>query len=164
MSPSSKSKHDTTVIKCRKHLKHKQSPGVCSLCLRDKLSQLAAISSSPLLFGNCKNNVLTKSRSLVSFVPRVRNQEGESKKKKWHVAPSGHQMALVRQAPVAPTLPGNGLQQMLFNSSKPNLYLAAGGLEQKQATSSPSLRTHLLQFCEDCGNDFEELSLHLMCS
>ena len=71
--------------------------------------------------------------------------EGESKKKKWHVAPSGHQMALVRQVPVAPTLPGNGLQQMLFNSSKPNLYLAAGGLEQKQATSSPSLRTHLLQ-------------------
>lgn len=131
--PSSKSKHDTTMIKCRKHPKHEQSPGVCSLCLRDKLSQLAAISSSSsrntldsccyssssslssyyssseasscsspvynkyrvtttdhqgkhslstLLFGSRKNNVLTKSRSLVSFVPRVRNQEGESKKKK----------------------------------------------------------------------------------
>ncbi|KAK9181439.1 hypothetical protein WN944_024576 [Citrus x changshan-huyou] len=103
MSPSSKSKHDTTVIKCRKHPKHKQSPGVCSLCLRDELSQLAAISSSPLLFGSRKNNVLTKSRSLVSFVPRVRNQEGESKKKKWHVAPSGHQMALVRQAKLGAT-------------------------------------------------------------
>ncbi|TKY74392.1 hypothetical protein E2542_SST03153 [Spatholobus suberectus] len=32
--------------RCKKHPKHRQSPGVCSLCLRDKLSQLSAASSS----------------------------------------------------------------------------------------------------------------------
>ncbi|KAK8572392.1 hypothetical protein V6N13_047991 [Hibiscus sabdariffa] len=31
---------------CRKHPKHRQSPGVCSLCLRDKLSRLPANSTS----------------------------------------------------------------------------------------------------------------------
>lgn len=122
------------MIKCKKHPKHKQSPGVCSLCLREKLSQLPSTSSSSsrnaldsccyssssslssyyssseasscssptynkyrvttatdhqgkhslstVLFGGRKNNVLTKSRSLMAFVPRVGNQEGESNKKK----------------------------------------------------------------------------------
>ncbi|XP_020202123.1 uncharacterized protein DDB_G0271670 [Cajanus cajan] len=32
--------------RCKKHPKHRQSPGVCSLCLRDKLSQLSTPSSS----------------------------------------------------------------------------------------------------------------------
>ncbi|CAL0319332.1 unnamed protein product [Lupinus luteus] len=32
--------------RCKKHLKHHQSPGVCSLCLKDKLSQLSSFSSS----------------------------------------------------------------------------------------------------------------------
>ncbi|KAH1125111.1 hypothetical protein AAZX31_06G096600 [Glycine max] len=31
---------------CKKHPKHRQSPGVCSLCLRDKLSQLSSACSS----------------------------------------------------------------------------------------------------------------------
>ncbi|KAB2093242.1 hypothetical protein E1A91_A02G086900v1 [Gossypium mustelinum] len=31
---------------CKKHPKHRQSPGVCSLCLREKLLQLSASSSS----------------------------------------------------------------------------------------------------------------------
>lgn len=30
---------------CKKHPKHRQSPGVCSLCLQEKLSQLSASSS-----------------------------------------------------------------------------------------------------------------------
>ncbi|KAK9187154.1 hypothetical protein WN944_018545 [Citrus x changshan-huyou] len=34
--------------------------------------------------------------------------EGESKKKKWPVAPSDHQMALVRRVPVAPKLGATG--------------------------------------------------------
>ncbi|KAE9609056.1 hypothetical protein Lal_00020373 [Lupinus albus] len=32
--------------RCKKHLKHHQSPGVCSLCLMDKLFQLSSSSSS----------------------------------------------------------------------------------------------------------------------
>ncbi|KAK8624210.1 hypothetical protein V6N13_065563 [Hibiscus sabdariffa] len=31
---------------CKKHPKHRQSPGVCSLCLKEKLSRLPASSSS----------------------------------------------------------------------------------------------------------------------
>ncbi|XP_022766398.1 uncharacterized protein LOC111311287 [Durio zibethinus] len=31
---------------CKRHPKHRQSPGVCSLCLREKLSQLSAHSRS----------------------------------------------------------------------------------------------------------------------
>ncbi|CAI9753251.1 unnamed protein product [Fraxinus pennsylvanica] len=31
---------------CKKHPKHRQSPGVCSICLREKLSQLSTNSSS----------------------------------------------------------------------------------------------------------------------
>ncbi|XP_039015568.1 uncharacterized protein LOC120145942 [Hibiscus syriacus] len=31
---------------CKRHPKHKQSPGVCSLCLADKLTQLSTHSSS----------------------------------------------------------------------------------------------------------------------
>ncbi|GLU16145.1 hypothetical protein SLE2022_325940 [Rubroshorea leprosula] len=30
---------------CKKHPKHRQSPGVCSLCLREKLSHLSTSSS-----------------------------------------------------------------------------------------------------------------------
>ncbi|XP_058781252.1 uncharacterized protein LOC131655386 [Vicia villosa] len=32
--------------RCKKHPKHVQSPGVCSLCLKDKLDQLSSSSSS----------------------------------------------------------------------------------------------------------------------
>ncbi|GMI78442.1 hypothetical protein HRI_001513500 [Hibiscus trionum] len=41
-----RSKPNDQAACCRKHPKHKQSPGVCSLCLRDKLSRLPANSSS----------------------------------------------------------------------------------------------------------------------
>ncbi|KAK3230945.1 hypothetical protein Dsin_002826 [Dipteronia sinensis] len=33
-------------LRCKKHPKHHQSPGVCSVCLREKLSQLSSCSSS----------------------------------------------------------------------------------------------------------------------
>lgn len=32
---------------CKKHPKHNQSPGVCSLCLREKLAQLSSSNSRP---------------------------------------------------------------------------------------------------------------------
>nr|XP_004490386.1 uncharacterized protein LOC101507869 [Cicer arietinum] len=36
--------------RCKKHPKHNQSPGVCSLCLREKLSQLSSFSSNNTTF------------------------------------------------------------------------------------------------------------------
>ncbi|THF99419.1 hypothetical protein TEA_025495 [Camellia sinensis var. sinensis] len=32
-------------VQCKKHLKHRQSPGVCSVCLSERLSQLSSPSS-----------------------------------------------------------------------------------------------------------------------
>ncbi|KAK7282832.1 hypothetical protein RIF29_11915 [Crotalaria pallida] len=48
--PSSHSSKDKDIVgwfkpnggRCKKHPKHNQSPGVCSLCLKDKLSQLSS--------------------------------------------------------------------------------------------------------------------------
>ncbi|KAK7311644.1 hypothetical protein RJT34_09916 [Clitoria ternatea] len=47
---------------CKKHPKHRQSPGVCSLCLRDKLSQLPSSSSN----SSTKTNTLSCDSSSVS--------------------------------------------------------------------------------------------------
>ncbi|BAT78497.1 uncharacterized protein LOC124845729 [Vigna umbellata] len=47
--------------RCKKHPKHRQSPGVCSLCLRDKLSQLS--SDSPSSSSSRKANSISSSPS-----------------------------------------------------------------------------------------------------
>ncbi|WVZ18850.1 hypothetical protein V8G54_006172 [Vigna mungo] len=47
--------------RCKKHPKHRQSPGVCSLCLRDKLSQLS--SDSPSSSSSRKTNSISSSPS-----------------------------------------------------------------------------------------------------
>ncbi|KAG6671973.1 hypothetical protein I3843_16G035400 [Carya illinoinensis] len=39
-------KSSKSVVKCKKHPKHRQSPGVCSRCLNEKLSQLSSSSCS----------------------------------------------------------------------------------------------------------------------
>jgi hypothetical protein len=44
--PYSKDKDNYKFGRCKKHPKHVQSPGVCSLCLKDKLDQLSTSSSS----------------------------------------------------------------------------------------------------------------------
>lgn len=48
ISSSSKSKSNSKhiIVGCRRHPKHIQSPGVCSICLREKLSHLSCPSSS----------------------------------------------------------------------------------------------------------------------
>ncbi|GAB4844995.1 hypothetical protein Ancab_038388 [Ancistrocladus abbreviatus] len=38
--------NNTTPPQCKKHPKHRQSPGVCSVCLTEKLSKLPATSSN----------------------------------------------------------------------------------------------------------------------
>ncbi|KAG9156082.1 hypothetical protein Leryth_020676 [Lithospermum erythrorhizon] len=45
MSGYIRSKSKTPPILCKKHPKHKQSPGVCAICLREKLNQLPSTSS-----------------------------------------------------------------------------------------------------------------------
>ncbi|XP_059455541.1 uncharacterized protein LOC132185774 [Corylus avellana] len=39
-------------LKCKKHPKHRQSPGVCSLCLTEKLSQLSSRRNSETTAGS----------------------------------------------------------------------------------------------------------------
>lgn len=56
-----RSKPDIT--KCRKHPKHRQSPGVCSICLREKLSNLSSNSS------RCTATTITSSSSSSSLSP-----------------------------------------------------------------------------------------------
>ncbi|XAR62132.1 hypothetical protein NMG60_11016766 [Bertholletia excelsa] len=93
--------------RCRKHPKHRQSPGVCSVCLRERLSQLSTTSSrggrggggaatagsssssslSPLSSDSSSSesspihySILTKSRT-VAFAPQRR--EGEKNRGFW---------------------------------------------------------------------------------
>ncbi|CAN4092418.1 unnamed protein product [Withania somnifera] len=91
----SKTKSNTIII-CKKHPKHKQNPGVCSVCLSEKLSLLSrsnttvitsscsssslsslssssdvsSCSSPPRYRTNSNNNVLMKSRSLALIMRR----------------------------------------------------------------------------------------------
>ncbi|KAK7351197.1 hypothetical protein VNO77_10476 [Canavalia gladiata] len=49
--------------RCKKHPKHRQSPGVCSLCLRDKLSQLSSSSRKPTSASSCISSSASSSLS-----------------------------------------------------------------------------------------------------
>ncbi|PQM38156.1 uncharacterized protein Pyn_14208 [Prunus yedoensis var. nudiflora] len=65
---SKKSKPD--IARCKKHPKHEQSPGVCSLCLREKLERLAqklaTYSGSPLLLRRTLSNTSPSTTSSLS--------------------------------------------------------------------------------------------------
>ncbi|KAG6598702.1 hypothetical protein SDJN03_08480, partial [Cucurbita argyrosperma subsp. sororia] len=50
--------------RCRKHPKHKQSPGVCSLCLREKLSNLTI--TKPVMAAETAASVSSSSLSSLS--------------------------------------------------------------------------------------------------
>lgn len=74
---SSKDKHTVGWFKppdgrCKKHSKHKQSPGVCSLCLREKLSRLSlpitssTASSYSLASTSCASSLSCSSSSACS--------------------------------------------------------------------------------------------------
>ncbi|XP_018857442.2 uncharacterized protein LOC109019578 [Juglans regia] len=54
-------KSSKSVVKCKKHPTHRQSPGVCSRCLNEKLSQLSSSSGSrrtsfPAGSGSCSSS------------------------------------------------------------------------------------------------------------
>ena len=69
--PSSKDKDTVGRFKpdgrCKKHPKHRQSPGVCSLCLRDKLVQLSASSSSRTTSATAGSSCSSSASSLSSY-------------------------------------------------------------------------------------------------
>lgn len=58
-----KSKSDT--IHCKKHPKHRQSPGVCSLCLKERLAKLSTSSSSRVYISTMES--YSSSSSLSSY-------------------------------------------------------------------------------------------------
>ncbi|KAG9132754.1 hypothetical protein Leryth_014030 [Lithospermum erythrorhizon] len=68
-----RSKSKTQVTTCKKHPKHEQSPGVCAVCLREKLNHLPA-SSSKITRG--KNNVASASTS--SYLSSLSSQESSN--------------------------------------------------------------------------------------
>ncbi|KAL9234292.1 hypothetical protein vseg_009177 [Gypsophila vaccaria] len=45
LSTRSNTKSNYNMVQCKKHPKHKQSPGVCSLCLGEKLSRVSSTCS-----------------------------------------------------------------------------------------------------------------------
>ncbi|GLT44850.1 hypothetical protein SLA2020_187250 [Shorea laevis] len=58
-------------IGCKKHPKHHQSPGVCSLCLREKLSQLStsrsrSIPKTRIIESSCSSSSLSSYSSSAS--------------------------------------------------------------------------------------------------
>ncbi|KAL5074916.1 hypothetical protein RYX36_013900 [Vicia faba] len=53
--------------RCKKHPKHVQSPGVCSLCLKDKLDQLSSSSSSSTSQNTNSASCSSSSSSLSSY-------------------------------------------------------------------------------------------------
>ncbi|PWA67867.1 hypothetical protein CTI12_AA313820 [Artemisia annua] len=59
-APSSSSK------KCKKHPKHEQSPGVCSLCLRDRLAKISKSSSRVIAYDSSCSSSSVSSVSSVS--------------------------------------------------------------------------------------------------
>lgn len=106
----SKSKSNAIII-CKKHPKHKQNPGVCSICLSEKLSVLSTSNTTTVTSSSCSSlsslssssdvsscssppryrtntNVLMKSRSLALIMRRKdggiileENSNGKKKKK-----------------------------------------------------------------------------------
>ncbi|WCJ24800.1 hypothetical protein M5689_006732 [Euphorbia peplus] len=74
------------VMSCKKHPKHKQSPGVCSICLSQKLSQVSSSSSSSsaALDSSCSSYLSSSSSSssCSSYASPVRynsnNKQGSS--------------------------------------------------------------------------------------
>ncbi|KAI3672520.1 hypothetical protein L6452_38609 [Arctium lappa] len=52
--------------KCKKHPKHQQSPGVCSLCLRERLSKISKSSSRVITYASSSSYSSSASISSIS--------------------------------------------------------------------------------------------------
>ncbi|MFS7941305.1 putative protein OCTOPUS [Helianthus anomalus] len=54
--------------KCKKHPKHQQSPGICSLCLRERLLKISRSSSRVII---CASSTTCSSSSSISSISSV---------------------------------------------------------------------------------------------
>ncbi|XP_057779571.1 uncharacterized protein LOC130998155 [Salvia miltiorrhiza] len=117
---SSRSKANN-VVACKKHPKHRQSPGVCSICLRQKLSQLSNCDSSRAARSRSASSASSlssyvsslsssnaspapdavaffrKSRSMALVVPRRRKQEAGQNGKEIPIVKGGFWSKLLPQ-------------------------------------------------------------------
>ncbi|KAK9072993.1 hypothetical protein SSX86_007315 [Deinandra increscens subsp. villosa] len=64
------------VTSCKKHPKHRQSPGICSLCLRERLTNM--LSSSSRAVSNASSSSSSSSISSVSSVYSSHNSSNAS--------------------------------------------------------------------------------------
>ncbi|KAH6803739.1 hypothetical protein C2S51_031986 [Perilla frutescens var. frutescens] len=63
---------------CKKHPKHMQSPGVCSICLNEKLSQLMSNSDSSSSSSRAARSRSSSSSSLSSYVSSLSSSNASS--------------------------------------------------------------------------------------
>ncbi|GKD51183.1 uncharacterized serine-rich protein-like protein [Tanacetum coccineum] len=61
-------KRSSSATSCKKHPKHRQSPGICSLCLRERLSKISASSShaSTNVSSSCSSSSVSSISSVYS--------------------------------------------------------------------------------------------------
>ncbi|PWA72211.1 hypothetical protein CTI12_AA272860 [Artemisia annua] len=65
-------KRPFVMVSCKKHTDHQQSPGVCSLCLRERLIKISGSSSSHAHVSNVSSSSSSSSISSVSSVSSSR--------------------------------------------------------------------------------------------
>ncbi|KAF5818576.1 putative protein OCTOPUS [Helianthus annuus] len=66
----------SSVTICKKHPKHRQSPGICSLCLRERLSKISSSSSSAVT--NASSSSSSSSISSISSAYSSQNTSNAS--------------------------------------------------------------------------------------
>ncbi|KAI3685289.1 hypothetical protein L6452_34530 [Arctium lappa] len=71
----------STTTSCKKHPKHRQSPGICSLCLRERLSKISSSSSRAV------TNVSSSSSSSISSVSSVYSSNNSSNASSYTASP-----------------------------------------------------------------------------
>ncbi|KAI3806734.1 hypothetical protein L1987_22648 [Smallanthus sonchifolius] len=75
----------SSVTSCKKHPKHRQSPGICSLCLRERLSKILSSSSSSRAVTNVSSS--SSSSSSISSVSSAYSSQNSSNASSYTASP-----------------------------------------------------------------------------
>lgn len=110
---------------CKKHPKHQQSPGVCSLCLRERLSKISAPSSGAVI-----NVSSSSSSSSISSVSSAYSSHASS----YTASP----MQSYRNRRQIGNLEGNGYLHFLRNNTN-------GFLKKSRSVAFVSDQTNVMQ-------------------
>ncbi|KAK9165764.1 hypothetical protein Scep_000955 [Stephania cephalantha] len=73
------------MMRCKKHPKHKQSPGVCSVCLGEKLSSLTSTKTSTSSSSSISNAYIFNSSSMSSSLSSAMSSSRSSPTRDAHV-------------------------------------------------------------------------------